>query len=235
MAKEAITTANGLPSNTCSPSGICLMALALALLSSLLTIVFVGVSTTEWFGASEVLETALWLLCPIIGVPLGVSLYKTYSRWNATAGLLDLIVGASYLLSGITMVILRISRRYFPQSFSVLSAVVALLLAPLIFRQSFGLLARKYQLLIVTHRPQSVRRKYFLILAVVFGIVLTLVAIWPSAFALGNIGLASVLACCGALAVSLGSRSVTSRLRSWAAYPACVDTSTRRLGPNEEI
>ncbi len=163
------------------------------------------------------MESTLWLLCPIIGVPLGLSLYKSYTRWNATAGLLDLIVGASYLSAGVTMTIWRISRRYFPQSFSAPLAVAALLLAPLFFRQSFGLLAHKYKLLAVIQRPKSVCRKYFLLLAVVFGIVLTLVAIWPKEFILTNIVLASVLACCGALTVSLGSRWKNSRLRSWPA------------------
>jgi hypothetical protein len=108
-----------------------------------------------------------------------------------------------------------IARRYFPNAFQVLLAVVILLAVQVIFFHGSAFFILRYKSLNSKFEAKSVSRKYFLVFSVVIGIVLPLIAIWPNAFSQWNVIIAFVFACCAVLTVRLWPKSVDNKFLFW--------------------
>lgn len=194
MSKDASSTLEESHGGNSPRFNVSLTALAIAILETLLTITLIGLLAVSGFGTSELLESTLWLITPIISVILGVSRYPIYLRWEGALKRHELTICISYLGLGSTVFVLRF---YFPQSLSVTLLIAALLIAIIVLQTSSRIVNRKHALRTAAKGPRSVVQIVLLSLLGILGIFLTLAAFWPNTFAIDRAGRAFVFACCG--------------------------------------
>lgn len=211
MSKNANTVLNKPQSNNFSFPEISLSALAIATLESQLAITLIGLLTVAWFGASEPLESTLWLISPIIGVVLGVIRYRTYLQLRWAPRLQASTVCISYLGIGASIFVLRF---HFPHLLSATLLLAASLIAVIILQMSCKLVDRKQAPRIATKEIRSVIQLALMSVLGLLGICLTLAAFWPNAYELKHAGYAFVFACCGTAITIFSSKFRVSRAQN---------------------